>query len=100
MNYKISREANRDLEEIWIYTFKYWSQKQADRYLNLILDEIEFLAENPNSGKDYSHVKSGYMRSKIKEHLIFYTVNLSANQIEIIRVLHQKMDIESRLRQP
>lgn len=95
MTYKISNEAQNDIEHIWLYTSETWSTAQADRYYNLILDEIEFLAENPASGKDYSHVRKGYLRSKVKSHFIFYRINL--NEIEIIRVLHQQMDIESRL---
>ena len=33
MNYKISQEANQDIENIWLYTLENWSIKQADRYL-------------------------------------------------------------------
>ncbi|WP_373494421.1 type II toxin-antitoxin system RelE/ParE family toxin [Aquiflexum sp.] len=40
MNFKISNEAFIDLENIWLYTFENWSIKQADRYINLIMDEI------------------------------------------------------------
>lgn len=53
MNIKISNEAQVDLENIWLYTFETWSKEQADRYYNLILDEIEYLTKNPTSGKDY-----------------------------------------------
>ncbi len=35
MDYKISQEANRDIENIWIYTLENWSLEQADRYFNL-----------------------------------------------------------------
>jgi len=49
MKYKISQEANQDLENIWIYTYENWSLEQADRYLNLIMDEIEYLANSPKS---------------------------------------------------
>lgn len=97
MNYKISKEAYRDIENIWVFTFENWSLEQADRYLNLIIDEIEYLTENPNSGKDYSQIRKGYLSSQIKSHFIFYKINLKDDQIEIIRVLHQRMDIESRL---
>lgn len=45
MKYIISMEAVHDLEQIWIYTFETWSIEQADRYFNLITDEIEFIAE-------------------------------------------------------
>lgn len=89
MMYKISKEALNDLENIWLYTYETWSERQANRYYNLIIDEIEYLTENPNSGKDYSHVRKGYLRSKVKSHLIFYKINHRENEIEIIRILHQ-----------
>lgn len=97
MNYKISQEANRDLENIWLYTYENWTFEQADRYFNLIMDEIEYLAEYPESGKDYGQVKKGYFRSRIKSHFIFYKINQKKEEIEIIRILHQRMDIESRV---
>lgn len=95
MMFKISYEVQNDLENIWLYTYETWSVEQADRYYNLILDEIEYLAENPDTGKDYSHLRKGYLRSKVKWHFIFYKIN--KNLIEIIRVLHQQMDIENSL---
>ena len=97
MDYKISQEANLDLENIWLYTYENWSLEQADRYLNLIMDEIEYLAEKPESGKDYGRIRKGYFRSQVKSHFIFYKINHKKEEIEIIRILHQRMDIESRL---
>lgn len=97
MKFKISNEAQNDLENIWLYTFENWSAEQADRYLNLILAEIEYLAENPKDGKDYSHVRKDYLSSKVKSRFIFYKINKQENLIEIIRILHQQMDIENRL---
>lgn len=97
MKYKISKEATIDLESIWFYTFKNWSIEQADRYFNLLMNEIEYISENPKSGKDYGHVREGYFQTRVKSHLIFYKVDLKANAIEIIRILHQQMDIEDRL---
>ncbi|QTD38558.1 type II toxin-antitoxin system RelE/ParE family toxin [Polaribacter batillariae] len=97
MEYKISQEANRDIENIWLYTFENWSAEQADRYFNLILDEIEYIAKNPTSGKDYNEIRKGYYRSRIKSHFIFYKINRKKERVEIIRILHQRMDIESRL---
>jgi toxin ParE1/3/4 len=97
MKYKISQAASRDIENIWLYTIGKWSIEQADRYFNLIMDEIEYLAEDPKSGKDYSIVRKGYFRSQIKSHFIFYKINRKNQEIEIIRILHQRMDIETRL---
>ncbi len=97
MKYVLSREAKKDLEEIWIYTFENWSLKQADRYINLISSRFKHLIENPTLGKDYSQIRKGYFRSHIKSHYIFYKINRRKNIIEIIRVLHERMDIETRL---
>jgi len=96
MKYKISKEASNDLEKIWLYTIENWSVDQADRYLNLIMDEIEYLSEKPSSGKDFSHIRKGYYRSKVKSHFVFYRIN-KEEILEVIRILHQNMDIETRL---
>jgi len=98
MTFKISKEAQVDIEKIWLYTFETWSKEQADRYYNLILDEIEHISQFPASGKDYNHIRKRYFCSKVKSHFIFYKVNLKEKEIEIIRILHQQMDIENRFR--
>ena len=97
MRIKISVEAEIDIENIWLYTFETWSAEQADRYFNLILDEIEHLSKNPNYGKDVSYIRKGYYRSKVNTHFIFYKRNETIQEIEIIRILHEKMDIDALL---
>ena len=97
MKYKITKLASQDLENIWLYTFENWSNEQADRYLNLIIDEIEYVAQKPDSGFDFSSVRKGYYRSRIKSHFIFYRIDHKNDVVEIIRILHQRMDIENRL---
>lgn len=71
MIYKISNEAAIDLENIWLYTIETWSEEQANRYLDLIFDEIEYLSIKPQSGTDYSYIRKGYFRSRVKSHFIF-----------------------------
>lgn len=87
----------KDLEDIWSYTFETWSKDQADRYYNLLVGEIEYVAKDFESGKSMEHIKQGYRASKVKSHLIFYSKG-EDDATEIVRVLHQKMDIESRLK--
>ena len=97
MNYKISKQAEIDLENIWLYTFEEWSIDQADYYFDLIMDEIEYISKNPKTCKDYNEIRKGYFRSRVKSHFIFYKINLKEENIEIIRILHQQMDIESHI---
>jgi toxin ParE1/3/4 len=97
MNFRISKEAENDLEKIWLYTFENWSFEQAERYLNLIFDEIDYLCIKPDSGFDFGNIRNGYWRSIVKSHFIFYKINSKKNELEVIRVLHEMMDIENQL---
>jgi toxin ParE1/3/4 len=95
LSFAISKKAVSDLEEIWLYTVEKWSVEQADRYYNLIVDEINYICKNINSGKPMEHVRKGYRASKVKSHIIFYRI--LNNTVEVIRILHERMDIENRL---
>ena len=66
MKYILSKEAIYDVENIWFYTFEKWSVEQADRYFNLLMNEIDYLTEYPKSGKDYNEIRKGYYRAKVK----------------------------------
>lgn len=56
------------------------------------MNEIEHISKNPKSGKDYNEIRKGYFCSQVKSHFIFYKINLKEENIEIIRILHQKME--------
>ena len=93
--YIITKKAIIDLEEIWLFTVDKWSVAQADRYYLLIIDEIDYICKNINSGKPMDIIRKGYRATKVKSHLIFYRV--VNDTVEIIRILHERMDIENRL---
>lgn len=95
-NYILSEHALDDIKRIWIYTPENWSLELADRYYNLIFDEIEFIAANFEMARDFGTVRKDYRCSKVKSHLIFFRIT-KANEIEVVRVLHERMDIEIRL---
>ncbi len=94
--YLLSNKAASDLQEIWVYTFEKWSVEQADLYYNLIISEIEFICKNIQSGKSIDYIRKGYRVSKVKSHLIFYRIS-KEQIIEVIRILHESMDIPTRL---
>ncbi len=97
-NYIISEKALDDINNIWKYTAKKWSVEQANRYYNLLIDEIEYVANNFETARDFGYVRKFYKYSKVKSHLIFFKLN-KRNETEVIRVLHERMDIENRLRE-
>lgn len=92
----IFREAAlSDLEEIWLYTLNTWSSEQADRYHDLIIKEVAFLAKKPQAGKNMHSLRPGYFSSKVKSHFIFY--KYTQTEIEIVRIIHESMDIPKHL---
>jgi len=95
-NYEISSKAKGDLRSIWKYTLETWSVDQAKRYYILLFDEINYIASNFESARKVDYIRNGYRISKVKSHLIFYKQQKSGI-ILIVRILHQRMDIESRL---
>lgn len=95
--YRISDAAIIDLDKIWLYTLETWSADQADRYYNLLIEEIKYIATDFESGKEMNHIKSGYRAAKVKSHVIFYK-KADDGIIEVIRILHQMMDIPNLLK--
>ncbi len=99
MKFEISDKAFHDIENIWLYTVETWSLEQADRYYNLLFDEIEYISDHPLSGRNVDHIRKNYRCSKVKSHLIFYKYKKPEKKVEIIRILHQSMDVEEKIQE-
>jgi toxin ParE1/3/4 len=54
------------------------------------------IAENPELGKEYEEIKSNLLGLRTGKHIIFYQV-VNDQQMEIIRILHERMDLIKRL---
>jgi toxin ParE1/3/4 len=96
-NYRFTNDAVKDLEQIWSFTKQKWSVEQADRYYALIIDEIEFISLNPHLGRSVDHVKEGYRSTKVQTQVVFYKQQ-EDDKILIVRILHQRMDCENRIK--
>ena len=94
--YRLTNKAVEDLNSIWSYTLRKWSEKQADKYYNSLIDGFQEIANNPNLGKPYQGVRLDLFGIRINQHVVFYRV-LEGKIIEIIRILHKRMDLKSRL---
>ncbi len=94
--YKLTNKAVEDLTKIWDYTFDKWSEKQADKYYRMLLENCEFIADNPSIGKNYEGIKDDLFGLKVNQHIIFYRKS-NINAIEITRILHERMDLKTRL---
>ena len=89
-------KANEDLNNIWIYTFEKWSENQADEYYAAIKHACIRIGLNPNVGKEYSGINRSLLGHRSGKHIIFYHL-ISEDEIEVIRILHERMDLKNRL---
>ena len=46
--------------------------------------------------RDFGAIRKNYKTSKVKSHLVFFKKTKS-NEIEVVRILHEKMDIGNHL---
>ena len=88
--YALSPQAQQSLKNIRAYSKKTFGEKQTRLYLQQLRDRMSTLADNPDSGKQRDDIKSGYHSYYEGSHAIYYRIR--DTYIEVIDVLHQRMD--------
>ncbi|MEM8503687.1 MAG: type II toxin-antitoxin system RelE/ParE family toxin [Cyanobacteria bacterium P01_D01_bin.1] len=93
---RLTEQADADLLSIYTYSYNTWGDQQAAKYTDGLREAIKRIADQPNriGTVDRSSVRLGYRSYHQKRHLIFYrTVD---NYVEIVRILHDSMDIDQQ----
>jgi toxin ParE1/3/4 len=93
--YTLSPRAQADIEEIWDYTVEHWNVDQAEAYLRKIKAAVEAVADDPRLGRPCDEVRAGYRKYSAGSHILFYRT--TSGCIDIVRILHQRMDFERHL---
>jgi toxin ParE1/3/4 len=93
--YVLSPRAQTDLDKIWDHTADRWGLDQAETYTRDIWQRIEEVAARPTIGQDCSEIRAGYYKTSCGSHFLFY--RLIAEGIDIVRILHERMDFERHL---
>ena len=92
----LRQSALNDLTGIWEYTFDRWSRDQANKYYETLRHACLKIAQNPEIGKEYHSIKAGLKGYRINKHIIFYQEG-SSKSIDILRILHERMDLKRHL---
>ena len=96
--YKLTNKAVDDLTNIWNYTFDKWSENQSDKYYHILLENCNEIACNPELGKNYSIITENLLGIRTGRHITFYR-KTDKNEVEIIRILHEEMDLKNRIKE-
>lgn len=94
--FHLTNKAVEDLANIWDYTLKTWSEKQAENYYMLLINSCKELAKAPDLGRTYPEISPEILGFIAYQHIIFYRF-LSNKEIEIVRILHGRMDLKNKL---
>lgn len=93
----LREKAIDDLTDIWEYSVETWSENQADRYYETIKLACKDISQNPALGKEYPEISRNLSGYKINKHIIFYH-SVSSDEVEVIRILHERMDLKGQLK--
>ena len=95
-SFHLTNKAVEDLREIWNYSVDNWSENQADRYYQLLLDSCQDIANGRVIGKNYAGIYKGLLGFKAGKHIVFYR-KISSDSVEIARILHERMELRNRI---
>ena len=91
----LSPKAKSDISGIWDYTLEGWGIDQAEKYVRELWAAIQEQACDYTASTDISDVRPGYRKLRFGSHVIFF--KLVEDGIDVIRILHQRMDFERHL---
>jgi toxin ParE1/3/4 len=94
--YRLSPAARNDLDDIWNYTVRVWGLVQAERYILSIREVCEALAGGRRQGEPIDHIRHGYRKISVGSHVVLYRLD-EPGRIDVIRILHQRMDTAGKL---
>ena len=87
-DYRLSRRADADLEEIARYGIETFGIAQARRYHEGLKARFARIADAPLRYPKVDHIRPGYRRSVYESHAIYYRIDEAG--VLIVRILGQQ----------
>ncbi|MDN4504174.1 type II toxin-antitoxin system RelE/ParE family toxin [Alteromonadaceae bacterium BrNp21-10] len=91
----LSPQAQKSLQNIHSFSIEHFGTQQTRNYLTALRDRMRHLASNPLEGQKRDEIKTGYYSYFEGSHTIYYRTSNSG--IEVIDVLHQRMEPDNHL---
>ncbi len=95
-DYRLTPAARFDIRSIWNHTDDEWGSVQAQKYSSQIEETIRLLVRTPALGRPRDEIRPELRSHPCGRHIIFY--RKFQNQIEVMRILHQRMDVKKHFR--
>jgi len=99
MDVRILPAANERILEIWDYTERNWGEEQADYYVRGLVDAVGQIQKNRHLWKPVlDEAMIGIFFFRYEHHFVFFR-EISIGALGVISILHETMDIPSRLKE-
>ena len=92
---RVTKDAERDLDDVYSEGFVTWGEKQADRYYDGLLARFARMCGNPMLDREVDEIRVGYRRSIYEKHSIFFVI--IEDTVEV-RAVIKRQNITRRLR--
>jgi toxin ParE1/3/4 len=90
MHYRVSENAERDLDEIFLYWANRASLEAADRVVDRITERFWLLGEHPDAGKSAADIAAGVRCFPAGKYLIYY--RKTRRGTDILHIFHGARD--------
>jgi toxin ParE1/3/4 len=90
MRYRVTRQAEQDLDEIYVYWARRVSPETADRLIDSIVDRFWLLGDYPDAGRPSEDIAAGVKCFPAGKYLIYYRPTRRGT--DILHVFHGARD--------
>jgi toxin ParE1/3/4 len=94
---RLSNTAKIDLENILKYLWEESLSKEVlENFINTFEGKMKFLSDFPLAATGAENVlKNGRKVIIYQKYIVFYTINIQNKEIQVVRILHGSMDINT-----
>jgi toxin ParE1/3/4 len=96
MRYRVSEDAERDLDEIFVYWANRASPETADRVVDRITERFWLLGEHPDAGKTAREIAASVKCFPAGKYLIYY--RKTRRGTDILHIFHGARDQRSTIK--
>jgi len=94
--YRLTRQADADLKDIYRYTRRTWGRAQAAQYARQLHQCLTMLAARPQVGRKREELQPPGLHSFVQgSHVVFYQPQPYG--VLIVRILHGSQDVRRHL---
>ena len=96
---QLTPQADRDYENILLYTERTWGEKHSATYSASIAQALTALRDHPRASRPQDDLFPGCRSIQAEQHVIYFH-QPGPGEIEVLRILHHRQDASAEVDEP